>query len=39
MGGVSMLRMNVNDIAGMISGIIIIIAWGVLDYISTKNKK
>jgi hypothetical protein len=39
MGGVIMLRMNMIDIAGMISGIIIIITWGILDYISTKNKK
>jgi hypothetical protein len=34
-----MIRMNVTDIIGVITGSLIIIAWGVLDYLSTKKNK
>jgi hypothetical protein len=34
-----MIRMNLTDIIGVVSGSIIIITWGVLDYLSTKKNK
>jgi hypothetical protein len=34
-----MIKMNLTDIIGVISGSLIIIAWGVLDYLSTNKNK
>jgi hypothetical protein len=34
-----MIKLNLTDIIGVVSGSIVIIAWGVLDYLSTKKNK
>jgi hypothetical protein len=38
-GGILMIKMNIIDIIGVVTGSLIIIAWGVMDYLSTKKNK